>query len=99
MTDIGPSSRNATIRAMRSVVFWALVVAILVAVFMGTRYMQPPSDEPAPSPLRAGQLVDLSHAYDEQTIFWPTAAEGFQLHKDADGVTPAGFYYAANSFS
>jgi kynurenine formamidase len=45
-----------------------------------------------------GQLVDLSHAYDAQTIFWPTA-EPFRLQKDADGVTPAGFYYAANSFS
>jgi kynurenine formamidase len=46
----------------------------------------------------AGQLVDLSHAYDQQTIFWPTA-EGFRLHKDAEGVTPAGYYYSANSFS
>jgi kynurenine formamidase len=54
--------------------------------------------ESAPSPLMAGQLVDLSHAYDEQTIFWPTA-EGFRLHKDAEGMTPAGYYYAANSFS
>lgn len=52
----------------------------------------------APSPFRAGQLVDLSHAYDERTVFWPTA-EPFRLQKDADGVTPAGFYYAANSFA
>src|SRR5215208_1750361 len=46
----------------------------------------------------AGRLVDLSHAYDEQTVFWPTA-EGFKLEKVADGVTPQGFYYAANNFS
>ena len=52
----------------------------------------------APLPFRGGQLVDLSHAYDDQTIFWPTA-EGFRLHKDAEGMTPAGYYYAANSFS
>ena len=44
-----------------------------------------------------GELVDLSHTYDSQTIYWPTA-EGFQLRRDADGVTPAGYYYAANSF-
>jgi kynurenine formamidase len=43
-----------------------------------------------------GELVDLSHTYDAQTIYWPTA-EGFRLRKDADGVTPAGYYYAANS--
>src|ERR687889_2124073 len=46
----------------------------------------------------AGRLVDLSHAYDEQTVFWPTA-DGFKLEKVADGVTPAGYYYAANNFS
>ena len=44
-----------------------------------------------------GEIVDLSHTYDSQTIYWPTA-EGFQLRRDADGVTPAGYYYAANSF-
>ncbi len=46
----------------------------------------------------AGRLVDLSHAYDEQTVFWPTA-DGFKLEKVADGVTPQGYYYAANNFS
>jgi len=45
----------------------------------------------------AGELVDLSHAYDEKTVFWPTA-EGFRLEKVADGVTPGGYYYAANNF-
>ncbi|HVH41959.1 MAG TPA: cyclase family protein [Labilithrix sp.] len=44
------------------------------------------------------RLVDLSHAYDEQTIFWPTE-EGFKLEKEFDGITPGGFYYAANHFS
>ena len=45
-----------------------------------------------------GELVDLSHTYDETTIFWPTALEGFTLEKVADGVTPGGYYYAANNF-
>ena len=45
----------------------------------------------------AGELVDLSHAYDDRTVFWPTA-EGFRLEKVADGVTPGGYYYAANNF-
>ena len=46
----------------------------------------------------AGRLVDLSHAYDEQTVFWPTA-EGFKLEKVSEGMTPGGYYYAANNFS
>jgi kynurenine formamidase len=46
----------------------------------------------------AGTLVDLSHEYSEQTVFWPTA-EAFRLQKVADGVTPLGYYYAANNFA
>jgi len=53
---------------------------------------------PAAATFPQGALVDLSHAYDEQTIFWPTA-EGFKLEKVADGQTPDGYYYAANNFS
>ena len=53
----------------------------------------------APPPeFPAGRIVDLSYAYDEQTVFWPTA-EGFKLDKVAEGVTPDGYYYAANNFS
>jgi len=55
------------------------------------------SSSPAAVAFPAGEIVDLSHTYDSQTIYWPTA-EGFQLRRDADGVTPAGYYYAANSF-
>src|SRR5262245_7030693 len=44
-----------------------------------------------------GEIVDLSHTYDSSTIFWPTA-DPFRLEKVADGVTPGGYYYAANNF-
>jgi kynurenine formamidase len=46
----------------------------------------------------SGKVVDLSHAYDEQTIYWPTA-ETFQLEKDFEGMTEKGYFYAANRFS
>lgn len=55
----------------------------------------------SPSPhslLQGARLVDLSHAYDEDTIYWPTA-EGFHLHVDVRGETPGGWYYEANTFS
>lgn len=56
---------------------------------------------PAPSgstlsPL--GTVVDLSHAYGPDTVFWPTA-EPFKLTVVNNGVTDAGYYYAANNFS
>ena len=48
-------------------------------------------------PFPSGHLVDLSHAYDDQTIFWPTA-EAFVLEKEFEGMTEGGYYYAANRF-
>jgi kynurenine formamidase len=55
-----------------------------------------PSPPPTAALVPAGAMVDLSHAYDASTIFWPTA-DPFRLDKVADGVTPAGYYYAANN--
>ncbi|MEO8433518.1 MAG: cyclase family protein [Pyrinomonadaceae bacterium] len=52
--------------------------------------------KPAPD-FPAGKILDLSHAFDSQTIYWPTE-EGFKLEKEAEGMTPAGYYYAANKF-
>jgi kynurenine formamidase len=50
-----------------------------------------------PPSLPPGDLVDLSHPFDSETIFWPTA-DPFQLETVADGVTDLGYYYAANTF-
>ena len=44
-------------------------------------------------------LVDLTHSYAADTIYWPTDTQGFVLENLAAGVTDAGFYYAANRFS
>lgn len=43
------------------------------------------------------KIVDLSYAYDSTTIYWPTE-KGFELKKGFEGITPAGFFYTANSF-
>ena len=45
-----------------------------------------------------GTWIDLSHSFDEKTIYWPTAG-GFKLHVDSAGFTDKGYYYEANSFS
>lgn len=45
-----------------------------------------------------GQLVDLTHVFDENTVYWPTDTRGFQLETLASGVSAGGFYYAANAF-
>ena len=41
------------------------------------------------------RLVDLTHAYNEDTVYWPTAPSKFEITTLADGETPGGFYYSA----
>jgi kynurenine formamidase len=43
-------------------------------------------------------LVDLSHPFDADTIYWPTE-DGFKLLVAAAGHTDAGYYYSANRFT
>ena len=60
------------------------------------------SAQPAP---RAGfdpaahRIVDLTHAFDARTLYWPTSPSGFRLDTLAAGTTPGGWYYSANAFS
>lgn len=44
------------------------------------------------------RVIDLSHPYDEETIYWPTSPSAFQLNTLAHGETPGGYFYSANSF-
>jgi kynurenine formamidase len=44
-----------------------------------------------------GRIVDLSHPFNADTIYWPTA-QTFTLEKVAEGHTPGGYWYAANDF-
>jgi kynurenine formamidase len=43
------------------------------------------------------QIVDLTHAFDENTVYWPTDTRGFQLEELARGPTEGGFFYSANA--
>jgi kynurenine formamidase len=45
------------------------------------------------------RLVDLTHAFNAQTLYWPGSPTGFRLERLAYGATPAGFFYAANAFA
>ena len=62
-----------------------------------------PSDEP-PVPIGAEtvagwRMVDLSHAYAGDTLYWPTDTDGFRLDTLAEGQTPGGYFYAAKAFA
>jgi kynurenine formamidase len=42
--------------------------------------------------------VDLTHAFGERTLYWPTATSGFTLDRQSYGTTPGGWFYASNAF-
>lgn len=48
--------------------------------------------------LTTGEIVDLTHTFSEETVYWVTAKE-FQLEEVAKGRTAKGFYYSSNNFS
>jgi kynurenine formamidase len=43
------------------------------------------------------RIIDLTHPFDESTIYWPTE-EGFKLLRGTAGVTEGGYFYVANRF-
>lgn len=57
-----------------------------------------------PGPLPPGEIelsrriVDLTHPFDADTIYWPTE-KGFQFERGNNGVTAKGYYYASNRFT
>ncbi len=49
--------------------------------------------------LASARLIDLSYAYDETTIYWPTSPTTFELTELARGTAEGGYFYSAYSFS
>jgi kynurenine formamidase len=74
--------------------FRVLPLVVLLLVNMApTRPMAQPGFDP-----RAFRWIDLSHAYNASTLYWPTSPSAFELKSLAAGETPGGWYYAANTF-
>lgn len=51
-----------------------------------------------PPDLRTATVLDLSHSFDSETLYWPTSPTRFDLKSLASGVTEGGWFYSANSF-
>jgi len=76
--------------------------ALSILVFAGAiSAATPATGEPLGATLASGEsvgrIIDLTHAFDSETIFWPTE-EGFVLEKGTAGVVEQGYYYAAHRF-
>src|ERR1043165_170572 len=51
-----------------------------------------------PTDLTTGHIVDLTYAFDSNSVYWPTA-EQFKLETDFEGVTDKGYFYSAYRYS
>jgi kynurenine formamidase len=51
----------------------------------------------APPDLSKAGVVDLSHPFDDKTLYWPTSPSSFELKKLSFGETPGGWFYASNA--
>jgi len=78
------------IRAAVAVATVSLVAALAAA--------EPTTGSGSGSPSEGGGWMDLTHSFDDKTVFWPTEA-GFRLEAERSGITPQGYFYAANRFT
>ena len=83
-------------RCLRLVSLWALVGSSLIATT--ARGQSPQIGAPRSADLVGAKLVDLTHTFDRETVYWPTES-GFQLMRGPAGVTDKGYFYAANRFA
>lgn len=51
-----------------------------------------------PLDLQGYRLVDLTHAYNADTVYWPSPPAHFALERLHYGDTAGGFFYSANTF-
>src|SRR5215217_6499021 len=66
-----------------------LAVLALTAALCACTVSRPAVD------LRNTRLVDLTWAYDEHTLYWPTSPSAFELKQLAYGPTPGGWFYSS----
>ena len=80
----------------------SLSVGLALAVQLAACGGAPPDETPQPlaaEALAGWRMVDLSHAYGGDTLYWPTDTTGFRLDTLAEGQTPGGYFYAAKQFA
>ncbi len=82
---------------------WTALAALAALAGACAAPQPPPPDAgatpPAPRLAAPENLVDLTHAFGPDTIYWPTDTRGFVLEPLFAGRTVDGYYYAANRFS
>ena len=80
----------------------SLAAGLALAVQLAACGGAPPDETPQPPEPEAvanWRMVDLTHAYGGDTLYWPTDTTGFRLETLAEGQTAGGYFYAAKQFA
>ena len=83
---------------MKKTFFIVHLSFFLLLACNGKPSSSPDANESARTSISKGEIVDLSHAYSNETIYWVTAKE-FELDTVFKGQTDKGYFYSANNFS
>jgi kynurenine formamidase len=76
----------------------ASVFGIAVGLAAGCAAVGPSSAKRSPVELGNARVIDLTHPFDDRTLYWPTSPTSFQMTVLSRGPTPGGYFYSANSF-
>ena len=98
-------------RSERQSVALAALALLVIAITGSVTMADPPTEEGTKDAsrgkalaateafdLKNARIVDLTHPFDQHTIYWPTSPSSFELKRLSYGKTDAGYFYAANSF-
>ena len=75
-----------------------ILAGFAVVLLIASLSAEPARAAGKPPDLRTATVVDLSHPFDSETLYWPTSPTRFDLTALASGVTEGGWFYSANSF-
>jgi kynurenine formamidase len=73
-------------------------VAVVSLVLVTAAAAESSPVRPRAPDLRTAKVVDLTHAFGSDTLYWPTSPTAFELKTLTAGMTEGGWYYSANSF-
>jgi kynurenine formamidase len=81
----------------------ARMTMMAVAVAAGCEVARTTETPPAPPAgsldIATAEIIDLTHAFDAQTIYWPTSPTRFELDTLSWGMTEGGWFYSANQLA
>ncbi|MDO5977783.1 cyclase family protein [Flavivirga spongiicola] len=82
---------------MKTLTFYLLLSLTLIACNSKTSSTEKTNNTTTPKKNLQKSIIDLSHTYSDETIYWVTSQE-FKLDTVYNGHTDKGYYYSANNF-